>query len=98
MSDFWDLMDCQAPLSMGFSRQQYWSELPFPPPGDLSQPEMEAGCPAFCRQSPALQLDSLQTELPEKSLARLYHPAISSNTCLGVAVEVFVDMVNVYNQ
>ena len=27
--------DCQAPLSMGFSRQEYWSGLPFPPPGDL---------------------------------------------------------------
>ena len=33
-------MDCihQAPLSMGFSRQEYWSGLPFPPPGDLSDP------------------------------------------------------------
>ena len=31
-----DPMDCsQAPLSMGFSRQEYWSRLPFPPPGDL---------------------------------------------------------------
>ena len=32
-----DPMDCtpQAPLSMGFSRQEYWSGLPFPPPGDL---------------------------------------------------------------
>ena len=28
----------QAPLSMGFSRQEYWHELPFPPPGDLSNP------------------------------------------------------------
>ena len=32
---------CQAPLSMGFSRQNYWSRLPFPPPGDLPDPEME---------------------------------------------------------
>ena len=29
---------CQAPLSMGFSRQEYWSGLPFPPPGDLPKP------------------------------------------------------------
>ena len=29
---------CQAPLSMGFSRQEYWSGLPFPPPGDLPHP------------------------------------------------------------
>ena len=34
---------CQAPLSMGFSRQEYWSELPFPPPGDLPNPGIEPG-------------------------------------------------------
>ena len=32
---------CQAPLSMGFSRQEYWSELPCPSPGDLPDPRME---------------------------------------------------------
>ena len=32
---------CQAPLSMGFSRQEYWNELPFPSPGDLLDPGME---------------------------------------------------------
>ena len=32
---------CHAPLSMGFSRQEYWSGLPFPPPGHLSSPGME---------------------------------------------------------
>ena len=31
----------QAPLSMGFSRQNYWNELPFPSPGDLSYPEIK---------------------------------------------------------
>ena len=31
----------QAPLSMGFSRQKYWSGLPCPPPGDLPNPEIE---------------------------------------------------------
>ncbi|ELR48418.1 hypothetical protein M91_09570, partial [Bos mutus] len=31
----------QAPLSMGFSRQEYWSELPFPSPGNLSNPRIE---------------------------------------------------------
>ena len=52
---------CQAPLSMGFSRQEYWSGLPFPPPGDLPNPGIEPG-------SPALQADSLQSEPPlEKS-------------------------------
>ena len=43
---------CQAPLSTGFSRQEYWSGLPFPTPGDLLHPGMEPG-------SPALQADSL---------------------------------------
>ena len=37
----------QAPLSMGFSRQEYWSGLPFPYPGDLSNPGIERVCPAF---------------------------------------------------
>jgi len=32
---------CQAPLSMGFSRQEYWSGLPCPPPGDLPNPGLE---------------------------------------------------------
>ena len=45
----------QAPLSMGFSRQEYWSGLPFPSPGDLPDPGIEPG-------SPALQADSLPTE------------------------------------
>ena len=36
----------QAPLSMGFSRQEYWSGLPFPPLGDLPNPEIEPSSPA----------------------------------------------------
>ena len=43
---------CQTPLSIGFSRQVYWSELPCPPPGDLPDPGIEPG-------APALQADSL---------------------------------------
>ena len=35
---------CQAPLSMEFFRQEYWSGLPFPSPGDLSDPGIEPGC------------------------------------------------------
>ena len=46
---------CQAPLSMGFSRQEYWSELPCPPPGDLPNPGTKPRSPG----SPALQADSL---------------------------------------
>ena len=37
---------CQAPLSMGFPRQEYWSELPFPPPGDLPNPGIKPESPA----------------------------------------------------
>ena len=40
----------QDPLSMGFSRQEYWSGLPFPSPGDLPNPGMEPGLP-HCRQT-----------------------------------------------
>ena len=35
----------QAPLSMGFPRQEYWSGLPFPPPGDLPNPGIESASP-----------------------------------------------------
>ena len=45
----------QAPQSMEFSRQEYWSGLPFPSPGDLPNPGIKAASPA----SPALQADSL---------------------------------------
>ena len=38
---------CQAPLSMGFSRQEYWSGLPFPSPGDLPNPGTEPTSPAL---------------------------------------------------
>ena len=41
---------CQAPLSMGFSRQEYWSGLPFPSPGDLPNPGIKFTSP----ESPAL--------------------------------------------
>ena len=37
---------CEAPLSMGFSRQEYWSRLPFPSPGDLPSPGINPGFPA----------------------------------------------------
>jgi len=37
----WETVAHQAPQSMGFPRQKYWSGLPFPPPGDLPYPEIE---------------------------------------------------------
>ena len=49
----------QAPPSMGFSRQEYWGGLPFPSPGDLPNPGIEPGSPAF-------QADALTSEPPGK--------------------------------
>ena len=49
----------QAPLSMGFSRQEYWSGLPFPSPGDLPDPGIE---PRFLTS----QADALTSEPPGK--------------------------------
>ena len=54
----------QAPLSMGFSRQEYCSGLSFPPPEDLPDPGIEPG-------SPALQADALPSKPPGKSLSFL---------------------------
>ena len=54
----------QAPPSMGFSRQKYWSGLPFPSPGNLPDPGMEPG-------SPALQADALPSEPPGSPLGIL---------------------------
>ena len=66
--------DRQAPLSMGFSRQEYWSGLPFPSPGDLSDPGTEP-------VSPALQADTLRSEPPGK-------PHIPIKLCVHTCVYV----------
>ena len=68
-----DLMDCQAPLSMGFSRQEYWSGLPRPPPEDLPDP----GIVSTSLMSPASQANSLPTEPP----GALRPPNISDYEC-----------------
>ena len=51
------MIACQATLSMGFSRQEYWSGLPFPSPGYIPKLGIKL-------ESPALQVDSLPAELP----------------------------------
>ena len=56
----------QAPLSMGFSRQEYWSGLPPPSPGDLLKPGKEP-------RSPALQADSYPSEPPGKAISHEGH-------------------------
>ena len=56
----WTVAD-QALPPMGFSKQKYWSGVPFPSPGDLPDPGVEPG-------SPALQADALLSEPPGKPL------------------------------
>ena len=58
---------CQAPLSMGFPRQEYWSEVPFPPPGDLPDPGIEPKSPA----APALAGGFFTTKPPGKAVVRI---------------------------
>ena len=53
----------QVPLSMEFSKQEYWSGFLFPPPGDLPNPGIEPG-------SPTLQADALLSEPPGKPTAK----------------------------
>ena len=62
MSDFFETLWTvarQAPLSMGFPSQEYWSRLPFPSPEDLPDPGIELG-------SPSLQADSSSPEPPRE--------------------------------
>ena len=67
---------CQAPLSWGFSRQEYWSGLPCASPGDLPNPRIEP-------RSPELQVDSLLSEPPGKHS----HTYIYAYTCVYVCVQ-----------
>ena len=64
----------QAPLSMEFSRQEYWSGLPFPSPGDLPGPGIKPG-------SPVLQADSLLSEPPGKPHLSWHLPQMQLTKC-----------------
>ena len=72
LCDPWTV-DYQAPQSIGFSRQEYWSWLPFPPPGDLPNPGIK---PA----SPALAGRYFATEPPGKWLSKFSCLAIFSSS------------------
>ena len=67
------MVACQAPLSVGFFRQEYWSGLPLLSPGDLPNPGIEPG-------SPALQVDALPSQPPEKSLYFAMYIAVGQVT------------------
>ena len=64
LHDPMDCIACQVPLSMEFSRQEYWSGLPFPSPGDLANPGIEPG-------SPTLHVYSLPSEPPGTPISYL---------------------------
>ena len=69
----------QAPLSMGFPRQEYWSGLPCPPPGDLPDPEIEPRSPAFAggffSAGPPGKLVRTIPGFAEWGLSRLHRPS-----------------------
>ena len=69
----------QAPLSIGFSKQEYWSGLPCPPPGDLPNPGTEP-------MSPALQVDSLLLSHWESPIYVLYIHTVYMCVCMCVCV------------
>ena len=77
---------CQAPLSMGFSRQEYWVGLPFPCPGDLPDLGIKPG-------SPTLQADSLLTELQGKP-TESWEYKILSYDCKGLAVILVANLLS----
>ena len=67
----------QAPPSMGFSRQDYWSGLPFPSPGDLPNPGIEPW-------SPTLEADALTSEPPGKPNIYLYKSLNKKQESFGI--------------
>ena len=66
----------QAPPSLGFSRQEYWSGLPFPSPWDLPDPGIEP-------RSPALQADTLTSEPPGKQQQIRTYTERAAGGCQG---------------
>ena len=76
----------QAPPSMGFSRQDYWSGFPFPSPGDLPNPGIEPGFPA-------LEADALTAEPPgKKALNKAYIYILYMNICTGTIFQWFLEI------
>ena len=81
----------QAPTSMGFSRQEYWSGLPFPSPGDLPKPGIEP-------RSPTLQADALTSEPPGKPKTPInrWKPPTKSFFCFHMEGNFWIIHLTVY--
>ena len=79
----------QAPPSMGFSRQEYWSRLPFPSPGDLPEPGIKPG-------SPALQADALPSEPPGRRTSLILDNSLLLLPSLSLLI-LIVNMMMVFS-
>ena len=73
-----------AVLSMEFPREEYWSGLPFPPPGDLPNPGIKPMSP----ESPALQADSLP--LSHQTVDGKPNPLYGQTFCLAVSIDGYL--------
>ena len=82
-----DPVDCiyQAPPFMGFSRQEYWSGLPFPSPGDLPDPGINSG-------SPALWADALPSKSGRKITNIYFSYDITSNYFTVYVLSIMLSM------
>ena len=93
---FWDPVDCSLPdfLSMGFSRQEYWSGLSCPPPGDLPNPGIKP------LMSPALQVDSLPLSYQGSSLLGIYpdKTLIQNDTCTPMFIAALFTIAKTWKQ
>ena len=86
----------QAPLFMGFFRQEYWNRLPFPPPGDLPNPGMEPESPALAgrfftaesSRKPITNHAATETRLPGDAVNSPLHPHTVNHRYL-----MFIDIV-----
>ena len=77
---------CQAPLSMGFSRKQYWSGLLFPLPGDIPDPGIEFTSPAL--QAASLLLSHWGSPLPSSVITKLNNKVFTGTELSGFTSDI----------
>jgi len=79
---------CQAPLSMEFSGQEYWSGLPFPPPGELPDPRIEP-------MSPALAGEFFTTEPPGEGALKVEKSHLDIGYCFRILMTLKLNFLKV---